>query len=107
MSQDSALRQRARDAIHARELPNRPPDRLWGGPATGERCVVCGEPTSDHEFEFAYEGPDGTESHFAHSPCWRALEVEIQSSAGLNGVNHAAGPMPAPMAGDSLQPDGG
>ena len=33
----------------------RSPDKLWGGPATGDRCAVCGESTTPGEIELEIE----------------------------------------------------
>jgi hypothetical protein len=37
--EDGSLREKVRQTIRAGRLPNRLPDRVWGGPATMRRCV--------------------------------------------------------------------
>ena len=41
-------------------LPNRRPDRTWGGPGVGAACAVCALPVNpdqmEFEIEFAREG---------------------------------------------------
>jgi hypothetical protein len=78
---DTVLREKARGVIAAGELPDRPPDRLWGGPATGVRCVVCGEPTTEGEVEFTYDGHAEGRSYYAHPRCLRIFEIEISRPA--------------------------
>ena len=102
MTDDSVLRQKARNAIQAGALPNRPPDRLWGGPATGACCAICQEPTIDREFEFAYDGDGSCQTLFAHPRCWRAFEMELENSSGLNGFDQARTSRAEPAAGDLL-----
>ena len=46
MPDEFALRAKAREVIHTGKLPNRRPDRTWGGPGIGAPCRVCGEPVT-------------------------------------------------------------
>jgi hypothetical protein len=105
MTDKSVLRQKAREAIRAGELPARAPDQVWAGPASGARCAICQEPTTDDEFEFAYHGQDGSRSHFAHSDCWHAFETEVRSP-GFNWLGLVPASSGGPTAGDVLQTDG-
>jgi hypothetical protein len=84
MIDDASLRERARVAIRAGSLPNRLPDRVWGGPATTGRCAVCGEPTRAHgsvEFEIAFSvDPHGAEKCCrVHPQCLTVFECEVQN----------------------------
>jgi hypothetical protein len=82
MSDENALREKAREALEKRKWPNRPPDNVWGGPGTGARCDVCetsipqGE--TELEIEFAQGDPPGPRNYYVHARCFSALEVERQ-----------------------------
>ena len=82
---DRFLRGKAREAIEARTLPNRPPDQVWGGPGTGARCAICGASTThaevELEIEFADDGYPGPSSHFVHLRCFSLFELERQNAA--------------------------
>lgn len=82
MPDEASLRAEAREAIRTGRLPNRRPDRIWGGPGIGARCAVCGEPVTHDQFEseiqFALEG--GAEARLdrfhLHVRCFAAWEFE-------------------------------
>lgn len=80
----SRLRDKARGAIRAGQLPNRRPGRIWGGPGgTGPDCAVCGEPVTreelGYEVEFApAKGSISAVTHQFHVPCFAAWETELQ-----------------------------
>jgi hypothetical protein len=86
-SDDGLLRNKAREMIRAGRLPNRCPDRMWGGPGVGAQCAVCGAPVEkdeiEIEIEFDRDGAPGHVSHHLHVACLSALERERRS--GLNG----------------------
>lgn len=86
MAFDADLRQKARRAIDAGKLPDRSPDRTWGGPGTGTDCVVCGELMSPDttEIEMEFERGGGAANYHAHVACFRAWERE-QSDRGGSG----------------------
>jgi hypothetical protein len=81
---DSRLRDKARGAMRAGTLPNRRPERIWGGPGgTGPDCAVCGEPVTREELGYEVDFPpaDGSISavtHQFHVPCFAAWETELQ-----------------------------
>jgi hypothetical protein len=72
------LRQMAREAIDAGELPRRRPDRMWGGRGTGDLCSVCGVAVRREEAEIELEF-DGNAQHalHVHVPCLAAWELEL------------------------------
>jgi hypothetical protein len=82
MSDDSALREKAREAILSGRLPSRRPDRLWGGPASGEHdCVICGKLLSrdevQYDLQYSAEGtPSGSVDLPVHLRCFDAWEIE-------------------------------
>jgi hypothetical protein len=87
------LRERAREAIRAGHLPERPPDRTWGGPGSGLPCIVCGQPLireeTELELEFLESGPPGAPRvcHL-HVGCFNAWQLECRSNlAGRKGLS--------------------
>src|SRR5690349_3912492 len=80
----SWLRGRAREIIRAGTIPNRPPDRIWGGPGSGADCKICGNPVPRDEPEFELEYfPTGAQSavaHHMHIQCLEAWESERKLS---------------------------
>jgi len=80
---DSVLRAKAREAIEAGTLPNRRPERMWGGPGVGARCTICGEPVKhdelELEMEFSADPGAGPSKHHVHVRCFSALEFEMRN----------------------------
>jgi hypothetical protein len=96
MNDESALRKRAREAMKLRRLPQRRPDKMWGGPGTGATCSVCGEPIRGDEMGFDLEfadvdGRGSVGSHHTHIRCFAAWEFERDKSE-IDGVGHRAEP---------------
>ena len=52
MSDQSTLRQKAREAILAGKLPHRRPERMWAGPGVGSPCTICDKPVERDEIEY-------------------------------------------------------
>jgi hypothetical protein len=90
MPDETVLRAKAQEVIHAGKLPSRRPDRIWGGPGMGARCAVCGQVITkdqmEFEMEFARDG-DNPELHkfSVHVRCHAAWEFE----RARNGVAHS------------------
>ena len=86
MSDETRLRKQAREAIRTGGLPNRRPDRMWGGPGNGTTCVICGgvltrdETAFEIEFACPLEGGPSLGHHF-HVRCFAAWELERDASA--------------------------
>jgi hypothetical protein len=80
MSEESILREKAREAMRAGILPARRPDFMWGGPGSGADCTVCGAPVarSDSELEIEFSRHNGSAGgrHHLHVRCFAALEFE-------------------------------
>ncbi len=82
MSEESTLRQKAREAIEAGRLPSRHPERTWGGPGSGARCAICGECVRSDEMEFELEfaraelDEPAPEYLHVHIRCFAAWEFE-------------------------------
>ena len=81
MPDESALRQQARAAIQAGRMPSHRPDRTWGGPGVGARCVICETPMGREELEFevqfAHDGDNpGLDKFHLHLQCFAAWEFE-------------------------------
>src|SRR5690606_40048927 len=72
---ESRMRKRVRAAVDAGRLPDRRPDRMWGGPGAGAICPIC-EGLVDHnetEIEVEIDPPDEVGFH-VHSHCFEAWE---------------------------------
>ena len=87
MSDDGLLQARVREAMQAGSLPRRPPDKLWGGAATGARCAVCGSPTTRGEVELELEfaaDPDAGRSamYYVHPRCFLIFRGELERLTG-------------------------
>jgi len=75
MSDDPVVREKALEAIQAGKLPNRFPERTWGGPGVGADCAICHVPVTrdelEFEIEFARDGNDETPAtHHVHIRCF-------------------------------------
>jgi len=71
-----ALRALVRDKLALGDLFVLIDARCWGGPATGESCVVCGEKI-DAGIEYEIDGPAG--SVFTHLVCYSLWHREADS----------------------------
>jgi len=80
----SLLHAKAREAIRAGNLPLRSPDKLWGGPATGNQCAVCGVSTTpgqmELEIEFARDSETSRTRYHLHPLCFAIFNREIERS---------------------------
>jgi hypothetical protein len=81
---DSALSEKAREAIQNGKLPTRRPDGTTGGPGCGEVCAICGgmlrRTQMELEAEFRQDGeaPEVHKYHF-HPRCYAAWEFEREA----------------------------
>jgi hypothetical protein len=87
MSDEKAIREQARAAIRNGKLPNRAPDRTWGGPGVGAPCTVCELPVTKGEMEFEIQFARGSENpgldkFHVHIRCFAAWEFERRSVTG-------------------------
>ena len=79
--EEQALREKAREVLEAGKLPNRKPDRTWGGPGVGAACTICGVPVAhdqmEFEIQFAHDGGNpGLDKFHVHIRCFAAWEFE-------------------------------
>lgn len=86
MSDQCDLREKVRELIRGRTLPNRRPDRMWGGPGAGVECAICrASVTADEvefEIEFARNDNDaGFDTYHVHVHCHAAWESERHEAA--------------------------
>lgn len=86
MSDEKALRPKARVAVRDGRLPSRAPDRAWGGPGVGARCAVCELPVSNDENEleihFVHDrGSTELDEFHVHIRCFAAWEFERRSGS--------------------------
>ena len=81
MDDEQSLRRRARAKIEGREVPNRSPMRLWGGPPGSVACALCDRtlPSSELAVTLLFEpltlDVRGELFHF-HLRCMAAWELE-------------------------------
>src|SRR6266566_1786659 len=81
MNEECTLREKAREVIQGGKLPNRNPDRMWGGPGGGAGCTICSAPVKrdelEFEIEFARDGDDpGLNTYHVHIRCFAAWQFE-------------------------------
>lgn len=96
---EAVLREKAREVVQAGTLPNRRPDRTWGGSGIGADCTVCGTPVKHDELEFEIEfARNGDNPHLdtyhLHVRCFQAWQVE-RNNAGLSQAILRAGGDPS------------
>jgi hypothetical protein len=80
MSDENALRIKARTALDAGRIPYSRPRRMWGGPGAGVECSICFQPIQRDEIGFELDfGSDGERSepaHHVHLRCFSAWDRE-------------------------------
>ncbi len=79
------LRYKIRKALATRALPDRRPERMWGGSGSGADCVLCGEPVTVQQTELELEYTDparGVASYTVHVHCFSVWEIERASVSG-------------------------
>lgn len=81
---EGVLREKARRAIQAGELPPRRPDRTFGAPGSNVGCRLCGQPLPRQHMEFQLEydrpGPEGGfDRVHLHPRCFAAWESELKT----------------------------
>jgi hypothetical protein len=72
--EEDALREKARSALQAGKIPDRRPDRTWGGPGVGAACAICDlqvqRDQMEFEIEFARNGSNpGLDKFHVHIRC--------------------------------------
>jgi hypothetical protein len=69
--------------MKAGNLPDRHPERMWGGPGIGAPCAVCGKiiGTEELEFELQFTSDDepGVATFHVHATCFTDWELERRS----------------------------
>jgi hypothetical protein len=77
MPDEPLLRDQARQAVEREKLPNRSPNRVWGGPGLGGICIICDKSIvkTDMEFELDFVTDDTTKTHHLHARCYSAWEL--------------------------------
>src|SRR5690606_3650464 len=81
MTNDAELRAAVRQAVEAGRLPDRRPDRTWGGRGGGDRCAICTSLVrrEEAELELEFVQPDGRLDVYAvHARCFALWEIERQ-----------------------------
>jgi len=79
------LREKARQAIERKRMPNREPDRLGGVAGSGRMCSVCERAVTtaetDLELLFTRNGAPGAVVYHVHVRCYSAWARTIQDTA--------------------------
>jgi len=83
---ETILREKARQVLRAGTLPNRRPDRTWGGSGVGAVCTICATPVRhdqlEFEIEFARNGDTPHwDSYHLHARCFEAWQLERNSAS--------------------------
>jgi hypothetical protein len=81
MDDEQLVRAKVREVLRTGKLPNRRPDRTWGGPGVGAPCSVCDVPVTslqlEFEIQFAHDGDNpGLDKYHVHVRCFAAWEFE-------------------------------
>jgi hypothetical protein len=87
MRDKTKIHQKAREAIQAGKVPNRCPQRVWGGPGSGACCALCGDSVTQDEFEMELEfargdGDSGVVEYLFHVSCYTAWDSERRNFNG-------------------------
>jgi hypothetical protein len=73
MSDEPFLPAKTRHAIEGRPLPDRLPDRMWGGRGAGASCAICRAPVTpeevEYEMEFVRNGDPILDTYHVHVGC--------------------------------------
>ena len=82
MNDESELRRMARQAVQEGKMPGRKPDRMWGGPANGGSCSICGVgmPRGEIGLEVEFRAREAGNlpfTHQLHARCLAAWEDEL------------------------------
>jgi hypothetical protein len=82
---DDTLRLRAREAIRSGRIPNRRPERMWGGPGVADHCTICSRPVGELGLDLEFVHDDSTATYPVHIDCFAVWESERQNHARLLG----------------------
>lgn len=100
---ESELRERARELIREGRLPDRAPERVWGGPGSGVKCALCAEVIPSNEMEYEADATVGTavrslHFHFVCHAAWQleCLRADFEARANLRDEKPPTAPRGAP-----------
>ena len=74
---DESLRLLTREAIRSGMIPNRRPERVWGGPGGNERCSICNGTVGQLGLFLEFM-PNRGEEYPVHIACFAAWKLECQ-----------------------------
>ncbi len=101
---ESELRERARELIRDGRLPDRAPERVWGGPGSGATCALCAEMIPSKEMEYEADATVGSavrtlHFHFVCHAAWQleCLRADYEARASMS----SGKPPTAPRAPDT------
>ena len=75
---DETLRLQAREAIRNKRIPDRHPERMWGGAAGGDHCTICGSPIGDLGLDLEFVRGNGAVRYPVHIDCFAAWKLECE-----------------------------
>ena len=94
----NSMRGKALAAVHIGKLPDRPPDRVWGGHGNGTAtCQLCGKPLNTEEitYELEYDEEPGDARptcYSVHLQCFSAWDARrAQPNGGCTNQHQANG----------------
>jgi hypothetical protein len=91
--EEDGLRRLAREAMQSGKLPDRRPDRLWGGHGNGKgNCYLCGKPLNMEDITFDLEYKRGADDmdptcYSVHLRCFNAWDIEREQQLRGRHVN--------------------
>ena len=78
--EEQEVRAKVREVLRTGKLPNRRPDRTWGGPGVGAACAVCDVPVThaqmEFEIEFVRDDDTDLDKYHVHIRCFAVWEFE-------------------------------
>lgn len=85
MGDESVLPARACGAMKTGDLPDRRPERVWGGLGSGAPCAVCGtivhKEDVELELQFTSDGGSAASSYHVHAKCFGAWELKRRNGS--------------------------
>lgn len=105
MSEETVTGQKSLEPLQTGKVPDRRPDRLWGGRGNGkDYCQICGQrlETEDIAFDLEYRGEAGqTACYSVHLRCFNEWDLERQARDRTRARHHETSPAKGPALPDA------